>query len=172
MYQPIQTLPEGALDIVGDVHGEWLALQNLLRHLGYDGEGNHPQGRKLVFVGDLCDRGPESPAVLAWFKRAYEAGNALAVLGNHELNAIIGDPKDGSGWFFPRTRRQRRSLLRALANTGRGRTRSADSLAVEAADYLATQRPAYRTRRLDKRFRAGSATRHTRRRGGKLPTLG
>ncbi len=101
MYQPIQTLPEGALDIVGDVHGEWLALQNLLRHLGYDGEGNHPQGRKLVFVGDLCDRGPESPAVLAWFKRAYEAGNALAVLGNHELNAIIGDPKDGSGWFFP-----------------------------------------------------------------------
>ena len=101
MYQPIQTLPEGALDIVGDVHGEWLALQNLLHHLGYDGEGNHPQGRKLVFVGDLCDRGPESPAVLAWFKRAYQAGNALAVLGNHELNAIIGDPKDGSGWFFP-----------------------------------------------------------------------
>ena len=42
MYQPIQTLPDGALDIVGDVHGEWLALQNLLRHLGYDGEGNHP----------------------------------------------------------------------------------------------------------------------------------
>lgn len=61
MYQPIQTLPEGALDIVGDVHGEWLALQNLLRHLGYDGEGNHPQGRKLVFVGDLCDHGPGKP---------------------------------------------------------------------------------------------------------------
>ncbi len=66
MYQPIQTLPEGALDIVGDVHGEWLALQNLLRHLGYDGEGNHPQGRKLVFVGDLCEFGEEFAEGNAW----------------------------------------------------------------------------------------------------------
>lgn len=101
MYQPVQTLPEGALDIVGDVHGEWQALLYLLKHLGYDEAGNHPQNRKLVFVGDLCDRGPNSPAVLAWFKCAHDAGNAWMVLGNHELNAIIGDAKDGSGWFFP-----------------------------------------------------------------------
>ncbi|WP_231867716.1 metallophosphoesterase [Snodgrassella sp. CFCC 13594] len=53
-----RTLPQhDALDIVGDVHGEWSALTHLLHHLGYDDLGRHPQGRKLVFVGDLCDRG-------------------------------------------------------------------------------------------------------------------
>lgn len=102
MYQPIQTLPEGSLDIIGDVHGEFDALQTLITRLGYDSYGNHPAGRKLVFVGDLCDRGPDSPAVLYWFRQAYEAGNALMVLGNHELNLLMEDPKDGSGWFFPK----------------------------------------------------------------------
>lgn len=99
-YQAIQTLPNTPLDIIGDVHGEFAALQALLHHLGYDATGYHPEGRTLVFVGDLCDRGPDSPAVLAWFKQAYDAGYALMVLGNHELNLLVGEAKDGSGWFF------------------------------------------------------------------------
>ena len=61
----IQSLPDGPLDIVGDIHGEFAALQSLLEHLGYDEDGAHPEGRSLVFVGDFCDRGPDSPAVLA-----------------------------------------------------------------------------------------------------------
>ena len=61
----IQSLPEGPLDIVGDIHGEFDALLALLSHLGYDPRGHHPQGRRPVFVGDFCDRGPDSPAVLA-----------------------------------------------------------------------------------------------------------
>ncbi|HEY9209506.1 MAG TPA: metallophosphoesterase, partial [Acidovorax sp.] len=61
----IQALPPGALDIVGDIHGEIDALEQLLAHLGYDAQGWHPDGRTLVFVGDFCDRGPDSPAVLA-----------------------------------------------------------------------------------------------------------
>lgn len=97
----IQTLPEGKLDIVGDVHGQFEALQNLLHYLGYDAVGRHPQGRRLVFVGDLVDRGPDSPAVLAWCRRAVAAGQAFMVLGNHELNLINQEAKDGSGWFFP-----------------------------------------------------------------------
>lgn len=100
-YRYRQTLPDAPLDIVGDVHGEFEALQSLLHHLGYHDTGVHPQGRRLVFVGDLCDRGPDSPAVLDWFKQAQAAGGALMVLGNHELNALMNDPKDGSGWFFP-----------------------------------------------------------------------
>ena len=68
----IQNLPSGALDIVGDVHGEWAVLQQLLRHLGYDERGEHPQGRRLVFIGDIVDRGPDSPAALAWVMRARE----------------------------------------------------------------------------------------------------
>ena len=96
----IRNLPNGALDIVGDVHGQFEALQNLLHYLGYTPDGKHPKGRKLVFVGDLVDRGPDSPAVLAWFEQAYLAGNALMVLGNHEINLLANEPKDGSGWFF------------------------------------------------------------------------
>ena len=96
----IQTLPEGPLDIVGDIHGEYEALCNLLSHLGYDVDGNHPGGRTLVFVGDFCDRGPDSPAVLNLVARLVQAGRAFAVLGNHELNILRDDPKDGAGWYF------------------------------------------------------------------------
>ena len=96
----IQTLPNGPLDIIGDVHGEWSVLQQLLQHLGYDERGEHPQGRRLVFIGDICDRGPDSPAALSWVLNACEQHGALAILGNHELNILAGDPKDGSAWFF------------------------------------------------------------------------
>lgn len=96
----IQTLPNTPLDIIGDIHGQYEALQNLLHYLGYSPTGKHPQGRKIVFVGDLVDRGPDSPAVLAWFKQAHAAGNAYMVLGNHELNLLMGEAKDGAGWFF------------------------------------------------------------------------
>ena len=63
-YQYQQTLPDAPLDIIGDVHGEFEVLQALLHHLGYHEYGVHPEGRKLVFVGDLCDRGPDSPAIM------------------------------------------------------------------------------------------------------------
>ncbi len=96
----VQPLPSGPLDIVGDVHGEYQALRDLLHHLGYDAQGRHPEGRTLVFVGDFCDRGPDSPAVLALAQRLCDAGRAVAVLGNHEFNLLRGDAKDGSGWFF------------------------------------------------------------------------
>lgn len=96
----IQPLPNGPLDIIGDIHGEYDALCALLGHLGYDLDGQHPDGRTLVFVGDFCDRGPNSPAVLALAARLIRAGRAVAVLGNHEINLLRGDAKDGSGWFF------------------------------------------------------------------------
>lgn len=96
----IQPLPPGPLDIVGDVHGEYDALLALLAQLGYDHEGRHPAQRQLVFVGDFCDRGPDSPAVLALARRLVKDGRALAVAGNHEINLMREDPKDGSGWFF------------------------------------------------------------------------
>ena len=96
----IQILPPGPLDIIGDIHGEIDALQALIAHLGYDSNGLHPEGRKLVFVGDFCDRGPDSPAVLNVAQRLVQSGRALAVLGNHEINLLREDAKDGSGWYF------------------------------------------------------------------------
>lgn len=96
----IQNLPAGKLDIIGDIHGQFEALQNLLHYLGYSPEGKHPHGRKIVLVGDLVDRGPDTPAVLDWFMQAHQSGHAVMVLGNHELNLLNNEPKDGSGWFF------------------------------------------------------------------------
>lgn len=96
----IQSLPSGPLDIVGDIHGEYEALLTLMQHLGYDAKGNHPDLRSLVFVGDFCDRGPNSPAVLALVQQLVESGRAHAVLGNHEVNLLREEAKDGSGWFF------------------------------------------------------------------------
>ncbi len=93
-------LPAGPLDIVGDVHGEIDALRALLGHLGYAGDGTHPDGRTLVFVGDLCDRGPDSPGVIAMVRGFVESGRAVMTLGNHEINLLRGDRKDGNDWFF------------------------------------------------------------------------
>ena len=100
--RPLGRLKDGPLDVIGDVHGEIEALTALLGYLGYDAEGGHPAGRQPVFVGDLCDRGPDSPAVLDLVMARVLAGRAQCVLGNHELNVMLGEPKHGNGWFFDR----------------------------------------------------------------------
>jgi len=97
MFAP---LPSGPLDVVGDVHGELEALRALLARLGYDDAGRHADGRTLVYVGDLFDRGPDSPGVFELVRRQVDAGRALVVLGNHELNLLHGDRKDGNDWFW------------------------------------------------------------------------
>lgn len=77
----------GPFDIVGDVHGCHAELVELLTRLGYtvraDG-AEHPDGRTAVFVGDLVDRGPDTPAVLRLVMGMVAAGTALCVAGNHE----------------------------------------------------------------------------------------
>lgn len=96
----IAPLFDGPLDVIGDIHGEGEALQGLLRALGYDTAGCHPDGRRLVFIGDLCDRGPDSPGVIALVARLVSEGRAQCLLGNHELNILRAAPKSGNGWFF------------------------------------------------------------------------
>ncbi|SEG07651.1 polynucleotide 3'-phosphatase /polynucleotide 5'-hydroxyl-kinase /polynucleotide 2',3'-cyclic phosphate phosphodiesterase [Actinacidiphila yanglinensis] len=73
----------GPFDIIGDVHGCSSELETLLARLGYE-DGTHPEGRTAVFVGDLVDRGPDSPGVLRRVMGMVEAGTALCVPGNHE----------------------------------------------------------------------------------------
>jgi hypothetical protein len=99
----IQSAFDGPLDIVGDIHGEIDPLRNLLKHLGYDDAGRHPTGRRLVFLGDLTDRGPDSPAVVEIVARYVETGIAQSILGNHELNILRRMRKSGNGWFFGET---------------------------------------------------------------------
>ncbi|ANS78819.1 serine/threonine protein phosphatase [Serinicoccus hydrothermalis] len=87
----------GPFDIVGDVHGCLEELVELLGVLGYavsrDEHGapvdaEHPDGRVLVFVGDLVDRGPDSVGVLRLAMGMAEAGHAMAVPGNHEAKLV------------------------------------------------------------------------------------
>lgn len=73
----------GPFDIVGDIHGCSSELEALLGKLGYV-DGVHPEGRTAVFVGDLVDRGPDSPGVLRRVMAMVKSGNALCVPGNHE----------------------------------------------------------------------------------------
>lgn len=96
----VKKIPNGLYDIVGDVHGEHEALLNLMLNLGYDADGNHPKGRKLIFIGDLCDRGPDSPAVIFLVQKLVNSGAAFCILGNHEMNILMSEPRDGSSWFF------------------------------------------------------------------------
>lgn len=77
------------LDIIGDLHGEHQALLALLGELGYERDTwTHPEGRKLLFVGDLVDRGPHSLEVAKLVHRLCISSEALCLLGNHELNLI------------------------------------------------------------------------------------
>ena len=92
-------LPDSPLDIIGDVHGEAEVLEHLLERLGYDANGNTAGGRHLVFLGDLIDRGPDSPAVVDKVMQLVDKGVAQCVLGNHELLLLLGRAIPGNGWF-------------------------------------------------------------------------
>ncbi len=83
----------GPFDIIGDVHGCYDELVDLLRRLGceVDEAGCTVQpapGRKLVFLGDLVDRGPKIPQVLKLAMNAVASGAALCVPGNHDVKLM------------------------------------------------------------------------------------
>lgn len=90
----------GPFDIIGDVHGCFSELQTLLHNLGYnitrvpETETNFgfsvtpPEGRKALFLGDLVDRGPDSPGVLRLVMSMVNAGVAMCVPGNHDAKLL------------------------------------------------------------------------------------
>jgi hypothetical protein len=102
-YLAIARLFDGLLDVIGDLHGEIDPLRELLARLGYDAAGGHRAGRRLVFVGDLGDRGSDSPAVIEWVRELVSRGAAQCLLGNHELNLLRGELKPGNEWFMDPT---------------------------------------------------------------------
>ncbi len=87
------------LDFIGDVHGHADKLEELLIRLGYKNKGkdySHPD-RKVLFVGDYIDRGPKIRKTLAIVQTMVEHGNAIALLGNHEYNALCFHTKNKMG---------------------------------------------------------------------------
>ena len=82
----------GPFDIIGDIHGCLDEALDLISALGYRCEVqecrhvvSHPQGRKLVFVGDLVDRGPDSPGVVRLVSDVVASGRGFCVAGNHDV---------------------------------------------------------------------------------------
>ena len=83
----------GPFDIIGDIHGCRDELVRLLAELGYRDTANslrfvHPEGRRVVFLGDLVDRGPDSPGVLKIVMSMVQHGTAICVPGNHEIKLM------------------------------------------------------------------------------------
>ena len=75
--------------IIGDIHGHADALEALLEKLGYSTDGNKFHKRKrIIFLGDFIDRGPQNRRVLEIVRTLVRANLAFAVMGNHEYNAI------------------------------------------------------------------------------------
>ena len=83
----------GPFDIVGDVHGCFDELRDLLKELGYPVDTDklsaaHPDGRKPVFLGDLCDRGNKITETLKLVMNMVKSGNALCIPGNHDVKLL------------------------------------------------------------------------------------
>lgn len=111
-------------DMIGDVHGCYEALLRLCAALGYDKSFYHSEGRRLVFLGDLIDRGPDSLGVLRLVGTLVSRGRALVTLGNHDdalLRWLCGETFDTAKGGLAETiakieaRRDKKMLKKAIA---------------------------------------------------------
>lgn len=84
-------------DLIGDIHGYATPLKRLLDRLGYresQGTWSHPELRQVIFLGDFIDRGPDQVETVRIARAMVDAGTALAVMGNHEFNAVAWATED------------------------------------------------------------------------------
>jgi hypothetical protein len=101
-------------DIVGDIHGQAGALKALLKKLGYREQGGawrYPGGtHQAIFIGDYIDRNPHGLEVIDIVRRMTEHGEAHAVMGNHEFNAVAyhtEDPRRPGEFLRPHSEKNR-----------------------------------------------------------------
>ena len=124
-------------DIIGDIHGEYDTLVALLVKLGYQnvsGVWQHSD-RQVIFLGDFIDRGLKQKAVLDLVMPMVKEGKALAVMGNHEFNALAFHTECGENqWLRPRNNKnikQHMAFLTEYLNAGQ-------SALQEALDFFRT----------------------------------
>lgn len=90
-------------DVIGDVHGQCDALEQLLESMGYRADRGvwRHEARQAIFVGDLIDRGPRQVDTVELVRRMVDEGTARMVVGNHEYNAVawtLEDPDQPGGF--------------------------------------------------------------------------
>jgi hypothetical protein len=106
-------------DIIGDIHGHADRLVELLTLLGYqraDGTYCHRE-RKAIFLGDFIDRGPTIREVLQIVRPMIDSDSALAVMGNHEFNALAyqtHDPRSPGEFLRRRNEKNTRQHSKTL----------------------------------------------------------
>lgn len=122
-------LGKSGFDVIGDVHGHAAELTILFKRMGYqetNGVLRHPEGRRVVFLGDFIDRGPEIRRTLEIVRGMVEAGSALAVMGNHELNAlhytmpdpVLREEDGGPKWLRSHSESHRRQFEETVRQLG------------------------------------------------------
>jgi serine/threonine protein phosphatase 1 len=117
-YQAVKRFPmntQGRDYVVGDIHGEFAQLERVLESLGFD-----PGRDRLFSVGDLIDRGADSPAALAWLRKPW----FHAILGNHEEMALDATTNpdtffwwtrvNGGEWWLAQNDSLRETMLEAF----------------------------------------------------------
>jgi protein phosphatase len=98
---------QGPFDIIGDIHGCLIELHELLAKLGYspnaEGAYSHPQNRRIIFLGDLVNRGPDSVGVVQLVAKMLKTHTALYIRGNH-CHYILGYFRKYKGKVYNRKR--------------------------------------------------------------------
>ncbi|MBB5222832.1 hypothetical protein HNP73_002768 [Amaricoccus macauensis] len=137
-------------DIIPDIHGQAELLTSLLRRLGYSdrrGAWRHPdRDRSAIFLGDFIDRGPDQAATIDIVRRMTGEGTAQAVMGNHELNALLyhaTDPATGRP-LRAHGRTQTAQHARFLSEFPLGMARTRDVLSWMARLPLWLETPEFR----------------------------
>lgn len=112
-------------DIIGDIHGYASKLKELLARMDYvfkDGVWQHPN-RRVIFVGDFVDRGLEQVETVMIAREMVTRGHALAVMGNHELNAVAWatpDPENPGCFMRKHSEKNRKQHSAFLDQVGEG----------------------------------------------------
>ena len=109
------------------MHGQARALLRLCHKLGYDEWGHHPDGRQLIFLGDLNNKGPSNHRVIRQVSAWVAAGRAQSIMGNHEWESLAWSLTDKGG----------RPLL---AHTPEHRAKMAEFLKVKRRNPFAYRR--------------------------------
>jgi hypothetical protein len=111
-------------DVIGDIHGQATRLEALLASMDYvnrDGTWTHP-ARIAVFVGDFVDRGPENLRACRIVMSMTGGGTALAVMGNHDFNAVclaFPDPDEAGAYLRLHTKKNLQQVAETRAEMQR-----------------------------------------------------
>lgn len=100
----ILTAPNERIYAIGDIHGRYDLLQRLMKLIieHWSSADTKPRRVRLLFLGDVIDRGPDSKGCLRLVSKLALVDGVVCLKGNHEdlmLRSIHGDPEAQRIWL-------------------------------------------------------------------------